>query len=145
MFKHILLPTDGTEASLKAARLTMELSKRLGARLTVLHVVPPTPRHRHRGDAAAAEKLDPIEANQQHAAECLNQIAELAAAHEVVCNCSEVTDSAPYRAIVDFARQHECDLIVMGSHGKHGLERLVMGSQTHKVLLASHLPVLVCP
>ena len=61
------------------------------------------------------------------------------------CTAVEIMDDAPDRAITAFADEHDCDLIVMGSHGKHGLQRLVLGSETQKVLMHSRRPILVCP
>jgi nucleotide-binding universal stress UspA family protein len=145
MFKHILLPTDGTAASSKAAHVAVELAKRCGARISALHVVEPAPARPHRGGVATATEIDRIVELQQSSALYLGHVEELARAGGVTCSVAEVTDGAPCHAIIEFAAQHGCDLIVMGSHGKHGLKQLILGSQTQKVLLASHLPVLVCP
>jgi nucleotide-binding universal stress UspA family protein len=144
MFKHILLPTDGTPASLRAARIAVELARRCGARLTALHVMEHTPVRHHLGGVTTVAEIDGIVEAQQNAAACLAQVETLALARGMPCNANQVAHASPGRAIVEFAAQHACDLIVMGTHGRHGLERFVLGSKTEEVLLAARVPVLVC-
>jgi|SRR6187402_186632 len=145
MFNHILLPTDGTPASLKAAHVAIELAARCGSHLSVLHVVEPIASPRHRGGVAVAVELDRIADLQRLSDGYLRQIQELAEVRGAVCTTSQVTCHAPSEAVEEFAELHDCDLIVMGSHGKHGLKRLVLGSQTQKVLMVTTRPVLICP
>ncbi|HVI55964.1 MAG TPA: universal stress protein [Luteibacter sp.] len=145
MFKHILIPTDGTAASSKAARIAVEFARRCGAQVSALHVVEPLPVRSHHGGVATATEIDRIVATQQATALYLSHVEELARAVGVPCASAEITDAVPSHAIVEFANRNGCDLIVMGTHGKHGLKRLILGSQTQNVLLTGHLPVLVCP
>ncbi|NID14600.1 universal stress protein [Luteibacter yeojuensis] len=145
MFKHILLPTDCTPLSLRAARVAVELARRCGATLSVLHVTRSAPSHAHRGGEAAVAEIDrAVEAQRIHATH-LGEVEALAIGMGVRCSAAETEHTSPSRAIVEFADRHGCDLIVMATHGKHGLKRLVLGSQTEQVLLASDVPVLVCP
>lgn len=145
MFKHILLPTDGTPASLKAGHVAVELAKRCGARLSILHVIEPNAPHPHSGNAGIGTEIEWITEMQVRSEGYLAQIEEIAGVHAVACTSSHVTRGSPYLAIEEFATLHKCDLIVMGSHGKHGLQRLILGSQTQKVLLTTRFPVLICP
>ncbi|NII54991.1 universal stress protein [Luteibacter sp. SG786] len=144
MFKHILLPTDGTPASLRATRIAVELARRCGAHLTALHVVKHAPTRNHVGGVATVSETDSVVEAQQNAAACLAQVETMALARGMPCDATQVAHASPGRAILEFARQHACDLIVMGTHGRHGLERFVLGSKTEEVLLAARVPVLVC-
>ena len=145
MFKHILLPTDGTPPSLRAARLAVELAKRCGARLTALHVVECSPARAHRGGVATLAEIDGIVEAQRISVAHLGEVEAIALAQGTPCAGEQVTHASPGHAIVEFANHHACDLIVMGTHGRRGLERLVLGSKTEQVLLATRVPVLVCP
>lgn len=144
MFKNILLPTDGSELSQRAADTGIALAARLGARVHAFHVVPPFPSLNY--------LVDIIQANQEfYLAEAvargegyLKDVQQRARAAGVPCESSHETDDQPYSAIVDAAAKYQCDLIVMASHGWRGLNRLLLGSETHKVLLHCDVPVLVC-
>jgi nucleotide-binding universal stress UspA family protein len=143
MFKRILLPIDGSELSLRAVDIGVELAAKLGASVYAFHVIAPLP-----ASAYAAEfiQVDPeytIEASAA-AERYLAEVHQRAKAAGVPCNSSYQTDSRPYSAIVEVARKHECDLVVMASHGWRGFDRLLLGSETHKVILNGEVPVLVC-
>jgi len=144
MFKNILLPTDGSDLSLRAARLGIELARQMGARVHAYHVLKPlaavayisdTLRHapddyRHEAIGRAQRQLEAIHA--------------LANEAGVPFDSGYTFDNRPYSAIVGAAQQYDCDLIVMGTHGRTGLDSLVLGSETSKVLSCADIPVLVC-
>jgi nucleotide-binding universal stress UspA family protein len=144
MFKHILLPTDGSELSLRAADMGIALAASLGARVFVFHVMKPFATVAYFADRL----LSPEEAYNKKAAEHANSyledISRRARAANVPCEGSYEFDHRPYCAIIGVAAKHQCDLIIMGSYGRRGIDRLVPGGETHKVILNSNVPVLVC-
>lgn len=144
MFRHILLPTDGSPASLRSAHVAVTLASRCGARLTALNVLEPEPAHTHHGGRTCTAEIERIASAQRQSQRDLADVTSLAQRQGTACATAQMTAEAPYRAIEDFADGHACDLIVMGSHGKHGLERWVLGSQTQKLLHSTRHPVLVC-
>jgi nucleotide-binding universal stress UspA family protein len=144
MYKHILIPTDGSELATKAITHGMELAKALTARVTGVSVSPPW------HDAAVGEFVVEISPENyekltaQRAAERLAPIIEAAKAAGVPCETVHVTDNHPWHGIVATAAERDCDLIVMASHGRRGLSALVIGSETVRVLTHTDTPVLVC-
>lgn len=146
MFKHILIATDGSELARKASDAGLELARSLGARVTVVKVTEPL-------DpvviAAAMERgVSNVEAVYAERAaakaeELLRAIGAAAQAKGVICDTVHVTDKSPAEGIVDTAKQRGCDLIVMASHGRRGLSRLLLGSQASKVATLSSVPVLI--
>ena len=141
MFQHILLPTDGSEAALRAVRRGVELAARLGAEVTVMTVVEHFPAgimasgYRPESELPEATSHDPGE-------ERLQQAETLARAAGVTCHRLLVRDQPVYRAIIDAARDCGADLIVMGTRGMGLLERMFIGSQTQRVLTHTEIPVL---
>lgn len=145
MYRHLLAATDGSELSSLAVGHAIELARSLGAKLTLLHVAgqypppmlvdgtvfPTLPQEEH--EAAAAKQSQQI----------LDPCVAKAEAAGVTCNAVHESDSAAWHAIIETAARAECDVIVMGSHGRGGLASLIMGSQTQKVLQHTNLPVLV--
>lgn len=148
MYKHILVPTDGSSLSLKAAREATELAKAMGARITTVYVAPPfQPPFEGDGIAYAARDFLPEihEARHEHlAADAFAKVEATAAKAKVKVSRLKVTGEAPWRSIIDSAKARKCDVIVMSSHGRGGLATLVLGSETNKVLAHSKTPVLVC-
>ena len=146
MYKRILVPTDGSKLSLKAAKAAALLAKRLKARITALYVIEPFLPSSN-GESAllrrhtATQKMYE-DAMAEHAAKALAKVA--AAAGKARCETLTLTDFHPWEAIIKAARAKKCDLIVMASHGRRGLAGLLLGSETHKVLTHSKIPVLVC-
>ena len=147
MFKHILVPTDGSAISKRAVVRAVELAALAGARVTGLFVAPaPTPlvfkglvpvRHLQPEEHAAL-----IE---RASARYLGVVAAAAKKHGVkACECVTVDGEYPAEAILQVASKRRCDLIVMASHGRRGLEGVLLGSETQKVLAHSKVPVLVC-
>ena len=146
MFKHILVPTDGSDLSLKAARTAVELAKGLGARITALHAIAPYQLPLADGVYAYVDAFSPEEyerGSKQRAAGILAVVQAEAKAAGVECTPLVVTTGAPWDGIVKAAASAGCDLIVMASHGRKGLAGLLLGSETHKVLTHSKLPVMV--
>lgn len=143
MYANVLIPTDGSELAGKAVQHGIELAKRLGAKATALTVVPPfrifTTDPQMIEDTRAQYEAD----MQKHAEKTLGAVANAAQAAGVTCETVKVEHEHPYRAIIDIAELKGCDLIVMASHGRHGISALVLGSETVEVLTHSKIPVLV--
>ena len=143
MYANILIPTDGSELAGKAVQHGIALANRIGAKITVLTVLPPF--HILTTDAQMIEDTPAqYEARmQEHAKKTLGAVAQAAQAASVACETVHVEHEHPYRAIIDAAASKGCDLIVMASHGRHGISAIVLGSETVKVLTHSKIPVLV--
>ena len=149
MYTHVLIPTDGSSHSARAVAHGVAVAKSMGARISGLFVVPaPTP--------VVFEGLMPVAYMQpeEHAALSARAaqkhlgVIERAAPHAgVPFEGLTVTGEYPADAILQAARQHRCDLIVMASHGRRGLASVLLGSETQKVLTHAKVPVLVvcCP
>ena len=143
MYTQMLIPTDGSELAGKAVRHGIALANRIGAEITVLTVLPPF--HTFTTDVQMIEDT-PARYKvrmQMHAERTLGAAAQAAQAAGVACATVQVEHEHPYRAIVDIAESKGCDLIVMASHGRHGVSALVLGSETVKVLTHCKIPVLV--
>jgi nucleotide-binding universal stress UspA family protein len=145
MFKHILIPTDGSKLSERAAKAGIGLAAALGARVTALYAAPPaTP--------VLYKKLLPVKyiAPDAHAAliekvarQYLGAVERAARSAGVQCEALHLTSDFPADAILRTAARRKCDLIFMASHGERGLQALLLGSQTQKVLAHAPIPVLV--
>ncbi|CAM5232881.1 universal stress protein [Rhodanobacter lindaniclasticus] len=144
MYKHILLPTDGSELSLRAVDAGIALAARLGARVHAFHVIAPFPASTYFAAIVLANEPAYIEEAHANAERYLADVHQRAQAAGVACESSSEVDARPYSAIVGAARKQQCDLIVMASHGWRGFDRLLLGSETHKVILNGDVPVLVC-
>ena len=144
MFKHILLATDGSQASAHAAQLAVDLARIHGATLTALYVVDPYP-YLGIGETNPMGFQAYMSAAHDHAAQAHAQVAALCdkggAPVSVVLRMSEDVRAA--EGIVNSALEAGAGLIVVGSHGRSGLSRLVLGSVAAKVVALSPLPVLV--
>ena len=143
MFKRILLPTDGSELSLRAVDMGLDLASSLHASVYGFHVIPPTPALAYFADIAMADGELILEQTEAFASRCLEAIRQRAAAAGVEYAGGTVVDQRPASAIVAIAQQQDCDLIVMASHGWQGFDRLLLGSETHKVIVQGLVPVLV--
>jgi nucleotide-binding universal stress UspA family protein len=145
MYKHILLPTDGSEASKSAIVGGIKLAGAVGARVTGLHVAAKpagTPLDRWvRGETDVRARLRDVFAEQGK--RYLAFIEEAASEAGVPCESICVSGNAPYEKILQAAREQDCDLIYMASHGMGGATELLLGSETAKVLTHSPIPVLV--
>ena len=144
MYKHILIPTDGSEFSNKAVLQGSALARAIGARVTIVTASPTF-------QTFAPDPFMAVTTPEQMRQICGNDAVEmLAAAAETAkrtgapCDTVHVEDDRPYQAIIDTATKRGCDLIFMASHGRKGLSALLLGSETIKVLTHSKIPVLVC-
>ena len=144
MFKHILLPTDGSDLSLRAARLGIELARTCGARVHALHVIAPFHTIAYMAEMLAATEITYTQEATVRAGRYLAEVQRMAAEAGIECASNYVFDDQPHKAIITAAREQHCDLVVMASHGWRGVTRLLLGSEVHKVLLESEIPVLVC-
>ncbi len=144
MFKHILIATDGSDTGDVAVRQGLETAKAFNARVTAVKVTEMWSAL----DIAGKDRFSKIEGYESAVATAAQQILTVvedqAKAIGVACETVHVADSAPAAGILGIAKSHGCDLIVMGSHGRRGLNRLLLGSQSHKVLSSTDISVLVC-
>ena len=145
MFKHILLPTDGSNLSGKAVKRGIEFARKLRARVTALHVVPEFKLMVDEGITMLSPALKKRfeDEGRARAQNMLDEIARQAHARGVRCAILCAASDLPYQQIIAVARKKKCDLIMMASHGRRGLSSLLLGSETSKVLLHSKVPVLV--
>lgn len=143
MFKRILLPTDGSAQSERAILAGLGLSKELGAEVVGLTVVPEFHTFTYKTEMLEESIEEFAIANLDRAKQYLGFILDAARSEGVPCTCDQVISDDPYAAIVATARNRQCDLIVMASHGRKGLRAMLLGSETHKVLVHSDIPVLV--
>lgn len=148
MFRSILLPTDGSPLSTRAAKLAVKLAASTGARLTALHVIAYfEPPEYFDGMAVYPEMFSPAEykrATETQAQKMLDRVKKLAGAASVRCDTMTMNARTPWEGIIKAARSKGCDGIVMASHGRRGLQSIILGSETTKVLTHSKVPVLVC-
>ena len=145
MFKHILVPTDGSPLSQDAVRKAVPLAKENGAKVTALYVKLPAPAHywSHVIWVNLPEPSAFEEFSEKEAQEALDFVTGICQEEGVECTKTSVTHEHIYQAIIDQAAKDNCDLIFMASHGRRGIDALVLGSETHKVLTHSKIPVLV--
>ena len=145
MYRHILIPTDGSELSEHGVKHGLALAKFVGATVTVITV-----EERFAGqwlsftETSTAEVFaNYTEQMKKYYASALDRVANAAKQAGVLCKTIQVQDVQPYEAIIATATDRGCDLIVMASHGRSGLSAVVLGSVTNKVLTHTKVPVLV--
>ena len=146
MFKHILAATDGSRLSDKALDAAIGLARDLGARLTAFHATQDYPIMPFAEYATVAGSLSPAmwKADQEkRARRILAKVEAKARRAGVTCDTTFTVAVHPYEALLQSAKKARCDLIVMASHGRRGLQGVVLGSETNKVLTHGKLPVLV--
>jgi len=145
MFKNILMPTDGSKMSLQAIKSGLAFAKSINAKVTGCYVVEPFQPY-YFGDYIPPDMPTPKEF-ERHAREAgekyLEQIETAAHAAGLKYRGAVVTADTPYAGIINLAKKEKCDLIFMASHGRRGLSGMLLGSETHKVLTHSKIPVLV--
>jgi nucleotide-binding universal stress UspA family protein len=144
MFKHILVPTDGSELSYGAAEQAVALAKLSGGQLTAFHVAPSY--HFDLSDAGPAHNVAPADYEAHVAEEVqahLAKVRQLASAAGITCDAHYTFSDFTAEAIVDAVQKYGCDAVVMGSHGRRGLNKLLLGSETEKVLVSTRVPVVV--
>jgi nucleotide-binding universal stress UspA family protein len=145
VFKHILLPTDGTPASEAAIESCIRFARATGAAITGVHVMPVMHLFTYEPGVTESVHAQVRQENERHAKRYLEHIEQMAVAAGVTCNTLLVTSDYPFEAIIDAARNGNCDLIAMASHGRKGVRAMLLGSETHKVLTHSAIPVMVFP
>lgn len=145
MFKHVLVPTDGSTLSSDTVRRAVSFAKEIGARVTFFFAKPDYPVAFY-GEGALIDPTTPekfAEMADKQAAEILGQCEQVAREAGVECSCRSSVSDVPYEAIIEAAAASGCDLIFMASHGRRGISGLLLGSETQKVLTHSTIPVLV--
>lgn len=145
MYKRILVATDGSKLSKMAVDHAIGLADITGAEVVALKVVPRYPQTYFEGGVAlAAAEVARIEKQwQEEAMEAVNAVKAAGQKQEVKVKPVTVKSDLIAEAIISAAKRNKCDLIVMASHGRKGLKRLLLGSETQQVLTHSHIPVLV--
>lgn len=148
MYKHILVPTDGSPLSNKAIKAATELARTMKARVTALNVMPrympPMAEEAAVAYTAAFTEAEFRKSTEQAAVKVLARARTAVEAGKVKCDTVAVTGGTPWETIINTAKGKKCDLIVMASHGRRGLAGVLLGSETSKVLTHSRTPVLVC-
>ncbi len=146
MYKHILIATDGSELALKGLRQGLGLARISGAKVTVLTVIEPL-RPQVLAAAQRAGIEDPVGRYDQQIDDMMKErlasIQAEATEQGVTVEPIHEVDDSPAEAILRTANLQGCDLIVMSSHGRRGLQKLLLGSQTSEVLVKTTVPVLV--
>lgn len=144
MYKHILIPTDGSPLSEAAVKQGIALAKSVSAKVTGITVSAPF-------HTFALDPMMVSDTAEQYKGHCetrarkfLGSLASAAKAAGVPCQVAHVMADHAYEAIIDTAKSQGCDLIFMASHGRKGVSALVLGSEAVKVLTHSKIPVLVC-
>jgi nucleotide-binding universal stress UspA family protein len=145
MYQRILVATDGSTLSRKAVSSAIALARLSGAELVALKVVPRYPQSYFEGGLALpASEIAKVEKQwATHGQAIVDAIAKSPAAKGLTVKPVIVKSDLVSEAIIATAKKHKCDLIVMASHGRKGVKRLLLGSETQQVLTHSHIPVLV--
>ena len=145
MYKRILIATDGSKLSKMAVSSGIQLAELIGAQIIALKVIPRYPLSYFEGGMAISTmdvaKIEKEWAENGQAA--VDAVAASALARGVKAKAVTIRSDMVAEAIINAAKKHKCDLIVMASHGRNGIKRLLMGSETQHVLTHSHIPVLV--
>ncbi|THE63884.1 universal stress protein [Salinadaptatus halalkaliphilus] len=134
MFEHILIPTDGSETASNAAETGIELAAEQGATVHGLYVVKPI----HGDEGGAEDALEALEAAGERTLATLAEQAE----NRGLATTTDVTTGTPHREILEYIETNEIDLVVMGTHGRTGIGRYLLGSVTEKVVRLADIPVL---
>lgn len=144
MYKHLLVAIDGSELARNALEQGIDLAKALNAKVTIVTVTEPWNASTV-GDGMVIFPIEEYETKiTQWALETLSNAAMVAADATMACETIHVKKFYPADGIIETAEQKQCDLIVMGSHGRRGLTRLLLGSQANHVVTHSTKPVLIC-
>jgi nucleotide-binding universal stress UspA family protein len=145
MYQRILVPTDGTALSKKAVTSAIALAQLCGAELVALQVVPRYPQSYFEGGIAiAAADIKQVEKTWGDAAQVVvDAVKKAAQAKGVESKAVVVRSDIVSDALLATAKKYKCDLVVMASHGRKGIKRLLLGSETQHVLTHASIPVLV--
>ena len=145
MFKHILVPTDGSQLSTDTVKRAVAFARETGARLSFFYAKPDYPVAFY-GEGALIDPTTPekfAEMADKQASEVLSACEKLAQEAGVPSSSVSTVSDIPYEAIIEASAKAACDLIFMASHGRRGISGLLLGSETQKVLTHSTVPVLV--
>ena len=143
MFKHILLPTDGSKLSEKSVKQGVKIAKAVNAKITALHVVPEFHVFTYQAEMLEASRAEYESDAAARAKAYLDFVKKVASGSDVKCDTVHVSSDQPFKEIIATAQKKGCDLILMASHGRRGIEGFLLGSETQKVLTHSRVPVLV--
>lgn len=143
MYKHILMPTDGSALSQAAIREGLQLAKESGARVTFVNVAPPYRLFSYDDESLNDTRFDYDSHARERGERLLAQCEKAASEAGVSCAKRFAISEQPYEEIVRAADETHADLIVMASHARKGMQRVLLGSQTQKTLAHSKTPVLV--
>ena len=148
MYTNILLSTDGSDVARNGVKHGIALAKALNAKVTVITVTEPLPVDYGSGHASgwtpSQEEADSFDAaHKEHAGKVLDEVRAMAEQIGISAELVHVPNAHPATAIIETAKSRGCDLIVMASHGRRGLRKLLLGSQTSEVLVDGSVPVLV--
>lgn len=143
MYKHLLLPTDGSELSERAAQDGVRLAKSIGAQITALHVTPLFYPSELQARTAPQDALEHEKLSKENARRALDAMERIARDAGVTFTAVHRASERPWEVIIDVAHERDCDLIVMASHGRRGISALLIGSETNKVLTHTKIPVIV--
>jgi len=145
MYERILVATDGSKLSKKAVTSAIELAGVCQAELVALKIVPRYPvSYFDGGVAVESSEIERIEkAWRAEAQEVVDAVAKAAQGKGVVCKAITAKSDSVADALIATAKKQNCDLIVMASHGRRGIKRLLLGSETQHVLTHATIPVLV--
>ncbi|MFC3457753.1 universal stress protein [Massilia haematophila] len=143
MFKHILIPTDGSELSERAVLAGVSFAKEVGAQVTGVTALPEFRTFTLDSDMIETTEDEYLAASERRGDKFLATIVDAARVAGVTCNTVLARSDRPAEAILQTARERGCDLIIMASHGRHGIGSVLLGSETQKVLVQSAIPVLV--
>lgn len=142
MYKRILVPTDGSDITQRAVSTAVSLAKCFGAEVYTISVKDPYP-------YSAMSEMQPtlpqefLDAQERVAAKNVASVEEACESAGLPCTGHTVESVSVWEAVVEYAKQHKCDLIVMASHGRRGVQALLLGSETNRVLTHTTIPVLV--
>ncbi len=143
MYKRILIPTDGSEASRRAIAAGVELAKTLHAEVVALTVTPEFHVLSFQPSQLEPSAREFAADNNAHATQLLDEVSQVAHEAGVPCASEHAISDHPFEAIIATARSKGCDVINMASHGRKGIKGFLLGSETQKVLLHSNIPMLV--
>ncbi len=143
MYKHILIATDGSERAQRALDMGCGLAKQLEAKVTVITVTAPLSAMITGEAVIYIPREDYDRGIKAHVDAIAKRATAVAGRHGLSCDMLSPSDAHPASAIVEAARQRGCDLIVVGSHGRSGVARFFLGSETVKILTLATIPVLV--
>ena len=144
MYEHILIAVDGSDVSVRAEEQGLALAKALGSQVTLAHATEPWPAAVSGEWALAMPLKEYQEVAAANAKSVLGGAAERARRYGVVCKSVHIPDRYAAEGILEYAKATPCDLIVMGSHGRRGLSKLLLGSEATRVLTGAPVPVLIC-